>query len=353
MYSESANLTLVNSVFTGNASARHGGGMMNAEGTAVTMSNCTFRDNHAYRGGAIASVDETGYVGGSTTLVGCKFIGNTASPGVGIAYGGAIYGADDCEPVLVNCLFLGNSAGAGSAIAGTDGFDPLVINCTLADNTASLGGAVHVARACSTIVNSILWGNVPTEVSGPDHTIDYTCIQGGWGEPGGAGIIVADPLFADVGNEDFRLLRSSPCVDAGDNASVPAEVLADLNGGPRFHDIPDVPDGGSGTPPVVDIGAYEHSDCNENGVDDYEDITLGGFEDCTRNMIPDVCEPDCNENGIADVCDIAGGTSRDCQPNGVPDECDIADRPSMDKFPRFMGGDGVPDVCQLDLIERL
>ncbi len=34
--------------------------------------------------------------------------------------------------------------------------------------------------------------------------------------------------------------------------------------------------------------------------------------------------PDCNENGVDDPDDIASGTSLDCNNNGVPDECDIA-----------------------------
>ena len=32
---------------------------------------------------------------------------------------------------------------------------------------------------------------------------------------------------------------------------------------------------------------------------------------------------DCNENGIDDREDIAAGTSWDCNINGVPDECDV------------------------------
>ncbi|MCK6455032.1 MAG: hypothetical protein L6Q92_00675 [Phycisphaerae bacterium] len=39
-----------------------------------------------------------------------------------------------------------------------------------------------------------------------------------------------------------------------------------------------------------------------------------------------IIEPinDCNDNGIEDEQDILQGTSDDCQPNGIPDECDIA-----------------------------
>jgi hypothetical protein len=50
---------------------------------------------------------------------------------------------------------------------------------------------------------------------------------------------------------------------------------------------------------------------------------------------------DCNENGVQDVDDISGGASQDCNTNGVPDECDIASGASDDT-----DGDGIPDECQ-------
>ena len=38
---------------------------------------------------------------------------------------------------------------------------------------------------------------------------------------------------------------------------MPGEVREDLDSNPRFVDDPDTKDTGSGTPPIVDIGAYE------------------------------------------------------------------------------------------------
>jgi hypothetical protein len=107
-------------------------------------------------------------------------------------------------------------------------------------------------------------------------------VQGGWDGGGiyndddssvtdGGGNIDADPLFVrdpDPGDGDWttpddndygdlRLQPGSPAIDAGDNAAVPAGITTDLAGLPRFVDIPTVPDTGSGTPPIVDMGAYE------------------------------------------------------------------------------------------------
>jgi hypothetical protein len=62
----------------------------------------------------------------------------------------------------------------------------------------------------------------------------------------------------------------SPCIDAADNAALPADrtdldddgdtselLPIDLAGGPRFVDDLLTPDTGEGTPPIVDMGAYE------------------------------------------------------------------------------------------------
>ncbi len=65
---------------------------------------------------------------------------------------------------------------------------------------------------------------------------------------------------------------------------------------------------------------HAQSDCNDNGVDDADDIAAcAGSPSCD----------DCNLNGVPDECDIAGGFSLDEAPaDGVPDECmDFAQSP--------------------------
>jgi hypothetical protein len=84
----------------------------------------------------------------------------------------------------------------------------------------------------------------------------FTCIQGGW-TGAGSNNINADPLFVDPDNGDFRIAIGSPCIDAGDNTAVPVDITADLAGSPRFIDNIITPDTGIGTPPIVDMGAYE------------------------------------------------------------------------------------------------
>ncbi|MBI4719631.1 MAG: hypothetical protein HY763_17685 [Planctomycetes bacterium] len=81
-------------------------------------------------------------------------------------------------------------------------------------------------------------------------------------------------------------------------------------------------------------------DCNENGVDDDQDIASGNSGDCDANRIPDECDPqaDCNANGAQDICDIAAGNSADCNANRIPDPCESPDD---------CNANGVQDICDL------
>jgi hypothetical protein len=101
------------------------------------------------------------------------------------------------------------------------------------------------------LYNGIVWGNNPTEIvyDTISVTATYSDIKGGYS---GTGNINADPNFLN----DFSLGPVSPCLDAGNNADVPGDITKDLNGLPRFIDSCRN-DTGSGTPPIVDIGAYE------------------------------------------------------------------------------------------------
>ncbi|MCA9277740.1 MAG: hypothetical protein H6815_03030 [Phycisphaeraceae bacterium] len=63
------------------------------------------------------------------------------------------------------------------------------------------------------------------------------------------------------------------------------------------------------------------TDCNQNGIDDLMDITVGTSLDVNGNGVCDECE-DCNGNGVLDPQDIANGTSTDLNANGIPDDCE-------------------------------
>ena len=88
------------------------------------------------------------------------------------------------------------------------------------------------------------------------------------------------------GRPPFFLGELSPCIDAGENAAVPSDILDldndsdtaeplpyDLDGNPRFIDDPATTDSGSGVPPIVDMGAYEYYsfDLDGDGIPDEQD----------------------------------------------------------------------------------
>ena len=99
------------------------------------------------------------------------------------------------------------------------------------------------------------------------------------------------------------------------------------------------------------IQEYSYSsliDCNNNGIDDSDDISNGTSQDCNSSGVPDECElagNDCDSNGVPDECDPDcdfDGTPDDCEAdcdnNGTPDDCQGG--PDCN-------GNGVPDACEL------
>ncbi|MFH2054547.1 MAG: M12 family metallo-peptidase [bacterium] len=96
------------------------------------------------------------------------------------------------------------------------------------------------------------------------------------------------------------------------------------------------------------------TDCNDNGVDDSDDISGGASDDDNLNGIPDECE-DCNGNGVLDDVDIAGGLP-DVNGNSIPDECEADCNGNLlpDKWEVSQqmvadeNGNFVPDECDPD-----
>lgn len=352
-------------VVSGNTAVTGGGGISGG-GQDDVFAFCSIIGNSAETGG--------GWSAGSATAINCRVIGNVAKKGGGFY----IYGYLE----TINCVIEGNRADYGGGVYHTYAFNDVFKNCTIAGNSAAItGGGLYVVGLAQTISNCILWNNTAPqgrqisvyETSWGSASLDaeYCNIQGGragvylqgaavlnWGP----GSIDAEPRFVDVdgpdgipGNEDddLRLRFDSPCVDAGDNAAVPADaddldhdgnvtepLPYDAAGGARFYDAPGSIDRGSGNAPLVDIGAYEFFDCNGNGRPDDADLSQGTSLDCNGNHVPDECESadDCNGNGVQDICDIAAGTSGDCDGNSVPDECQAQGD---------CNGNGTQDICDV------
>ncbi len=317
----SSSPTLSNVTFTGNTSGYDGGGMSNVGWYGVSspnLTNVTFSGNTSDNDGAamfnIGDVDGVS----SPSLINVTFLSNTATDDGGAMYsvgydtgasnptlenvifsgntandsGGAMYNHGDTGgasmPTLSNVVFSGNMAldkgGAMSNYVNDGGVSmPALVNVTFSGNSATYGGAIasysdNGGTNVPSLNNVIVWGN--TAVMGTQlynftatPSINYSLIQSdtdaifnsiGSSIIYGPNIQTGDPRFVDADgpdnvagtlDDDLRLLKNSPAIDAGDNDAI--SQTTDLDGNARFYDDTAVTDSGSGTVPIVDMGAYE------------------------------------------------------------------------------------------------
>lgn len=179
-----------------------GGGIYCADNSA-TVSNCFITANAVAGGGG-------GVMRG--TINNCIITSNTAT--YFQYYGG---GAGAHSAVLRNCLIAGNSGGWSGGGAANSTLN----NCTVVSNWSGYyGGAFDACFA----TNCIVYYN--TGDNGVNSYFDH-CDR--TPDPGGAGNITDEPLFADITNGDFRLQNVSPCVNAGDNTAVAGSTDLDEN----------------------------------------------------------------------------------------------------------------------------
>ncbi len=267
------------------------GGALRIRGTAtqrVVIANCRFIDNPA---GAIHCWSR-----GEVLIVSCLFAGNHRERGAGVLAEGMLHLA------VANSMFTGNTtAQAGNGILLDSEWGNLSISsCTFFHGRSdSDDAAIHVTAADGfmrahrplRLIDSILWNNsnvggsteaaqfrAPADPEAFDLTVGYSDIEG-LSTLQGPGLFSLDPRFVNAAGPDgirgtsddnLRLRAVSPCVDAGRNGGLLAdradldldgdtsELLPfDLDGNPRRVDDPNVPDTGSGVPPLTDLGAFE------------------------------------------------------------------------------------------------
>ncbi|RMG19534.1 MAG: hypothetical protein D6732_29730, partial [Methanobacteriota archaeon] len=132
-----------------------------------------------------------------TTVSGNYFEQNSAQSGQ--SFGGAIRifkSAFRLENNLItkNTVNLGGAVYVSETPQGGTGLE-LINNTIVMNNALTSGGGIYVGSAVQPIVvNSILWGNIPTQITG-SVVVSYSDVQGGYS---GTGNIDADPLFADT-----------------------------------------------------------------------------------------------------------------------------------------------------------
>ena len=171
-------------------------------------------------------------------------------------YGGGIFCYADSEPKITNSILRGNRATYGSEIALRvySRFPPMPCPepSTLTVSHSNIQGgqaAAYVVPDCT-----LVWGSDNIDA-------DACFVEPGYWDPNDTLADANDDFWVDG---DYDLLADSPCIDEGNNSSLPTDVYDldgdgntteqlpwDLDGNPRIVDGDN--DGNS----VVDMGAYE------------------------------------------------------------------------------------------------
>jgi hypothetical protein len=266
-------LTIANSLLTGNSAHGHGGALYASFGGTTTITNSAISGNTSNSdsfefgsGGGMYFRSDTGLA----TISGSTISGNQAL----VQDGGGIVGEANLN--LTNSTVSGNFAGAnGGGIfdgyTGGPGFSSTITltSATIVNNTAGANGggvrqSTQVGDAAVSIRNTIIANNTSgttaNDVSGTFSSQGFNLVR----NTTGADIVGAtatnlygvDPNLGPLGNNGGAtftraLLPGSPALDKGNSFG----TTTDQRGGLRPHDMPAVPNasGGDG----ADIGAYE------------------------------------------------------------------------------------------------
>ena len=216
------------------------------------------------------------------TILDCVIVGCSAEYGGGIAYGR-----------IWNSLLEGNNATYGGGAYAVD-----IRNCTIVANTATTGGGT----AFSSVKNSIVYQNSATTDSNcHDGTCIWSCSVPDKGEQGS---ITNPPLFYDSTNRNYRLHPQSPCINTGMNEYWMSEGT-DLDGYLRIFEE------------IVDMGAYEWTDTDNDLLSDWEEDRIYGTSpdnsDTDYDGMPDAWEVNHALNAL--INDAAIDTDSDAMSN--------------------------------------
>jgi len=150
---------------------------------------------------------------------------------------------------------------------------------------------------------------------------------------------------------DYAIDVTNAVLGEGETLSATLSVTPSVVG-PRIATLTIVNDGVDGSIVLgLSTDAVEGIvDCNENGIDDADDL-LNDSEDCNENNVPDECEVDTDHDGVIDDCDncttLANADQDDFDDDGMGDLCDNCEEtPNTDQLDS--DDNGVGDACEVD-----
>lgn len=274
VFTDGASLTIKNCVFENNIGTSYAGAVSINDGQS-NIENCSFKNNYSPESGAVSY-----YNNGSSTvsnctffanktddygaltfncwdsevtinIIGCKFINNQASGDIA----GILLKCDSVTANITNCLFFDNVAGWCPDIrTDSSSFTLNMKNVTVAKSKYTNRTLCYFNSGTTAIVeNCILYGKYYASGS---LSANNNCTQQDISSYGSGNITAIAELTGSG-----MLKSGSPLIDAGKSNGAPT---VDINGTSRPV--------GSG----VDIGCYEFSDSDSDGMDDtWEIINFG------------------------------------------------------------------------------
>ena len=289
-----------------------GGGGIAINGGVTSINNCIIRDNfvglNMYQlngGGGILCGFNFSDTPLELTLSNSEIYNNTANIGAAI---GALSGN-----ILIDHVLIHNNIGEyGSAISlgeplglVIDNISMDIIQSTIVENQGAFSFGL-IDNSDAIIANSIIW-NEQSEyefASLPNNSIidanifysDIRLLEG----QNNTESISLNPEFTDVGNFDFTLISTSPCIDSGTDLLIfNEETIIDMDYSEYDGNMPD-------------MGYFEHSDnilygdVNLDSIINVLDIVLmvNIILDQNTSDVFSLDVADMNEDGIINVLDI-------------------------------------------------
>ena len=250
------NLTVTNSIISGNSANFAGGGINNTAGT-LELSNSTISGNSADYGGGIYNGKDRNGKEGIFTVTNSTISGNESD-----SQGGGIFSSSG-NGLVKNSTISSNIASSGGGIE--DQGMLTLTNSTISANSATVSGGI-IGSGNTTIENTIIGGNNSVlrypDVEGNFISNGFNLISDPTGSTGFENDLIEpditkilDTTLADNGGSTLThaLVPGSPAIDAGNNNDVLVGMTTDQRG-IGFNRIVD---GNNDTIAIVDIGAVE------------------------------------------------------------------------------------------------
>lgn len=160
------NSIISNCKFSKNYTNYYGGGILVSQSPRPTIQNCSFTENRGGYGGAM------GILNSKPAIKSCIFSANRAN------YNGGAIHSGSSGYIIINSIFVGNSAVSAGAIWHWDDGIPTVVNCTVYGNTATenyIGGIYNYTKV--NVYNTIIWGNTGGQIYGSGGDVTVTSIK--------------------------------------------------------------------------------------------------------------------------------------------------------------------------------